>query len=70
MYIRRNAPKHPQYPVPSYICGQIHLGIEKTQRHKEIVLEIRHLYSTPLLAPPEIPPQRGEEKDTPLIWRG
>ncbi|EAW46918.1 photosystem I assembly protein Ycf3 [Nodularia spumigena CCY9414] len=24
----------------------------------------------PLLAPPEIPPQRGEEKDKPLIWEG
>jgi hypothetical protein len=24
----------------------------------------------PLLAPPSIPPQRGEEKDKPLIWEG
>ncbi|AHJ31182.1 hypothetical protein NSP_48900 [Nodularia spumigena CCY9414] len=25
---------------------------------------------SPLPAPPEIPPQRGEEKDKPLIWEG
>jgi hypothetical protein len=25
---------------------------------------------TPLLAPPSVPPQRGEEKDKPLIWEG
>ena len=29
-----------------------------------------NVHHSPLLAPPEIPPQRGEEKDKPLIWEG
>ncbi|ULP71440.1 hypothetical protein BDGGKGIB_01066 [Nodularia sphaerocarpa UHCC 0038] len=34
------------------------------------VLAAQSYSPSPLLAPPEIPPQRGEEKDKPLIWEG
>jgi hypothetical protein len=37
----------------------------ETQRTQRILENF-----TPLLAPPSIPPQRGEEKDKPLIWEG
>ncbi|ULP74724.1 hypothetical protein BDGGKGIB_04394 [Nodularia sphaerocarpa UHCC 0038] len=33
-------------------------------------MHLNEVDHSPLLAPPSIPPQRGEEKDKPLIWEG
>ncbi|AHJ29693.1 hypothetical protein [Nodularia spumigena] len=33
-------------------------------------MHFNEVHHSPLLAPPEIPPLRGEEKDKPLIWEG